>query len=43
MKGEELRYVLALQKVKGLGDISAKKLIAACGTAENVFREKKNN
>ncbi len=42
MKEEELRYVLALQKVKGIGDINAKKLIAACGTAENVFREKKN-
>lgn len=41
MKEEELRYVLALQKVKGIGDIQAKKLIAACGTAKNIFTEKK--
>lgn len=41
MKEEELCYVLALQKVKGIGDINAKKLIAACGSAKNVFSEKK--
>jgi len=41
MLEEELFAVLTLQKVKGIGDIIAKKLIAHCGTAQNVFSEKR--
>jgi len=42
MLEEDLLYVLALQHVKGIGDINAKKLIAHCGTAKNIFKEKRN-
>lgn len=38
----ELLYVLALQRVPNLGDISAKKLIQAVGSAEGIFKEKRN-
>ncbi|PHR70077.1 MAG: DNA-protecting protein DprA [Lutibacter sp.] len=41
MLEEEIIAVLALQKVKGIGDIIAKKLIAHCGSAKNVFAEKR--
>ena len=41
MLEEDLLYVLALQRVKGIGDVNAKKLIAHCGSAKNVLREKK--
>jgi len=41
MLEEELLYVLALQRVKGIGDINAKKLIAHCGSAKNVLTEKR--
>ncbi|AWG24606.1 DNA-processing protein DprA [Flavobacterium kingsejongi] len=37
MKETELRYVLALLRVQGIGDIFAKKLIQHCGGAEAVF------
>ena len=40
MRHEELFYLLALQKVDGVGDIVAKKLIAQCGNAEAVFKAK---
>lgn len=40
MKEEELLYLLALQKTKGIGDIIAKKLITALGSATQVFNEK---
>lgn len=40
---EELLYILALQRVKGVGDINAKKLISHCGSAKNVLNEKKSN
>lgn len=39
MKEEELRYALALQKVYGIGDVNAKKLITLCGSPKNVFKE----
>jgi len=42
MQEEDLLYVLALQHVKGIGDINAKKLISHCGSAKNVFKEKRN-
>ncbi len=41
MLEEELIAILALQKAKGVGDIIAKKLIAHCGSAQNVLAEKK--
>ena len=36
----ELFYLLALQKVEGVGDIVAKKLLSHCGTAEKIFKTK---
>jgi len=38
MRHEDLFYLLALQKVDGIGDVVAKKLIAHCGSAEAVFK-----
>lgn len=43
MLEEELLYVLALQRAKGIGDINAKKLISYCGSAKNVLKEKPKN
>lgn len=40
MDHEQLKYYLALQKAEGIGDITAKKLIGICGSAEGVFNEK---
>jgi DNA processing protein len=40
MRHSDLFYVLALQKVEGIGDINAKKLLAHFGTAEEIFRTK---
>ncbi|RXP64462.1 DNA-protecting protein DprA [Lutibacter sp. HS1-25] len=40
MLEEDLLYVLALQRAKGVGDINAKKLISHCGSAKNVLKEK---
>jgi DNA processing protein len=42
MKSTDLFYTLALMQVEGVGDIVAKKLINHCGSAENVFQEKKS-
>ncbi len=42
MNDQELHYLLALQKVKGIGPINAKKLIAHLGSAEAIFKEKKS-
>lgn len=39
----ELRYTLALQRVPNLGDTSAKKLLQIVGSAEGIFKEKKQN
>ena len=39
----DLLYNLALQNVPKIGDITAKKLIAKCGSAEAVFKEKKSH
>ena len=39
----ELLYTLALQNVSKIGDITAKKLIHHCGSAEAVLKEKKGN
>ncbi|MFB9051943.1 DNA-processing protein DprA [Formosa undariae] len=42
MTDDELLYVLALQHVSNIGDVGAKKLIAHCGSAQAVFKEKKH-
>ena len=39
----DLLYTLALQKVPNIGDITAKRLISHCGSAEAVLKEKKQN
>ena len=41
MNPNELFHVLALLKVDGVGDIVAKKLINHCGSAEEVFKSKR--
>ncbi|MBJ6368203.1 DNA-processing protein DprA [Snuella sedimenti] len=43
MSENDLLYTLALQHVPKIGDITAKKLITNCGSAEAVFKEKKQN
>ena len=43
MAKNNLLYALALQNVSKIGDITAKKLIQHCGSAEAVLKEKKNN
>ena len=40
MNETELYYLLALQKVEGVGDIVAKKLLAHCGDASTIFNTK---
>ncbi len=40
MNEQELFYLLALQRVEGVGDIIAKKLLTHLGTAEAVFKAK---
>ena len=43
MTENDLLYTLALQHVPNIGDITAKKLISHCGSAEAVLNEKKQN
>ena len=40
MTDQEIIHLLALQKVDGVGDIVAKKLINHCGSAEEIFKTK---
>lgn len=40
---EELKYKIALSLIPGIGNVSAKKLVAHCGGAEGIFKEKKRN
>ena len=40
MKEQDLFYLLALQRIEGVGDIMAKKLLTHCGSAEAVFTTK---
>jgi DNA processing protein len=40
MTDQNLFHLMALQRVEGVGDIMAKKLLAHCGTAEAVFNSK---
>jgi DNA processing protein len=39
----ELKYQIAVSLLPGIGEVGAKKLIAYCGGAEAVFKEKKQN
>lgn len=43
MTETELIHVLALQNVSNIGDITAKKLIRHCGSAQAIFKERKGN
>ena len=43
MTENDLLYALALQHVPNIGDITAKRLISHCGSAEAVIKEKKQN
>ncbi|GAA4295658.1 DNA-processing protein DprA [Aestuariibaculum suncheonense] len=43
MSEDQLLYALALQHVPNIGDIMAKRLIAYCGSAEAVLKEKRQN
>ncbi|WP_072400350.1 DNA-processing protein DprA [Flaviramulus basaltis] len=43
MTENNLLYTLALQQVPNIGDITAKRLINHCGSAEEVLKEKKQN
>ena len=43
MTENEILYVLALQHVPNIGDITAKKLINHCGSPEAIFSEKRQN
>ena len=38
---EDIRHILALKSVVGIGDVLAKQLISYCGSAEAVFKESK--
>lgn len=38
MRHTDLFYLLALQKIEGIGDIVAKKLLSHCGSAEEIFK-----
>ena len=40
MNDQELFYLLALQRVEGVGDIVAKKLLTYFGNSEAVFKAK---
>jgi len=39
----DLIYKIAISRIKGVGDITAKKLISHCGSAELVFKENKKS
>jgi len=43
MTENDLLYTLALEHVPNIGDITAKRLISHCGSAEAVLKEKKQN
>ena len=38
---DDLLYNIAITELQGIGDITAKKLIAYCGNSKAVFEEKK--
>ena len=42
MKNEELIALLKLQSIHGIGDVTLKKLIQTCGSAQQVLQESEN-
>lgn len=42
MADKELKYKIGITLINGFGDVLIKRLIAYCGSAEAVFKEKKN-
>jgi len=42
MRNEELKYIIGITLLEGVGDVIGKNLIAHCGSAEAVFKEKKH-
>lgn len=43
MLSEDLKYMMALSLVDGVGPVNAKRLVAYCGSAEGVFKQKKSD
>lgn len=43
MLNEELIHMMALSLVENVGPVNAKRLVAYCGSAENVFKQKKSD
>lgn len=43
MTDKELLFLLTIHRASKIGDITAKKLIKHCGSAEEVFKEKRDN
>ena len=43
MSSEDLIYKVGISLLPGIGDISAKRLVAHCGGAKAVFEESKSN
>jgi DNA processing protein len=41
MRSEELLYQIALTLIDGVGDVNAKTLLAYCGSAKEIFKQKK--
>lgn len=42
MYSKDLKYMMVLSLVEGVGPVNAKRLVAYCGSAEQVFKEKKS-
>ena len=40
---KDIIFKIAASLIQGIGDVGAKKLIAYCGGAEAIFKEKKSN
>lgn len=43
MYNKDLKYMMVLSLVEGVGPVNAKRLVAYCGSAEQVFKEKKSS
>ena len=41
MNLDELPYQIGLTLIEGIGDVNAKSLLAYCGSASEVFKQKK--
>jgi DNA processing protein len=40
LEKEELKYIMALSMVEGVGPVNAKRLVAYCGSAQEIFQQK---